>query len=93
MVGVRLLEELAQNRALVERLALVLQRRYETARVQIQERLRFVVWVHFDVLVWDAFLFERDPDALDEGAEPARVEFQIVLGRVCLGSVINMHMD
>lgn len=52
-----------------------------------------MVWIYFDVLVWDAFLFERDPDALDEGAEPARVEFQIVLGRVCLGSVINMHMD
>jgi hypothetical protein len=38
-----------------------------------------VVWVHFDVLVLDAFLFERDPDALDKGAKPARVEFEIML--------------
>jgi hypothetical protein len=41
--------------------------------------LRFAVWVHFDVLVLDAFLFERDPDALDKGAKPARVEFEIML--------------
>jgi hypothetical protein len=92
VIGVSFFEELAQNRALVERLALVLQRGYETAWVQIQEGLRFVVWVHFDVLVQDAFLFERDPDALDKGAEPARVEFQVMLSRVCLESVTDMRI-
>lgn len=50
-----------------------------------------VVWVHFNVLVLNTLLFERDPDALDEGTEPARVELQIVFGGVCLG-VVNKVM-
>lgn len=33
-----------------------------------------MVGIDFDVLVLDALFFERDPEALDEGAEPAGVE-------------------
>jgi hypothetical protein len=40
----------------------------ETARVDLEERLRFLVGVDFDVLVGDGFVLEGDPDALDEGA-------------------------
>jgi len=54
-----------------------------------------VVRVDFDVLVLDAFLFEGDPDALNEGAEPTGVELERVLGCVglrllaeCLGSLL-----
>jgi hypothetical protein len=42
-------------------------RRYKSARVDIQERLRLLVWINFNVLVWNAFVFERYPNALDEG--------------------------
>lgn len=50
-----------------------------------------VVWVHFDVLVWDAFLFERDPHALNEGAEPARVQFEVILSGVRLEFVNTVY--
>ena len=43
-----------------------------------------MVWVHFNVLVGYAFFFESDPDALDEGAEPAGVEFERIFGLVRL---------
>jgi hypothetical protein len=43
-----------------------------------------VVGVDFDVLVGDVLLFESDPDALHEGAEPARIQLQWVLGFMVL---------
>jgi len=45
-----------------------------------------VVRVHFDVLVLDVPFLESDPDALDEGAEPARVELEGVFGFMGLGN-------
>jgi len=54
---------------------MVLQSRHETAGIEIQKGLRLVVGVYFDVLIRDLFLFQGDPDALDEGTEPAGVEF------------------
>ena len=41
-----------------------------------------MVRVHFNVLVVDVLFFESDPYALDEGAEPAGVEFERLLGSV-----------
>jgi len=40
----------------------------ETARVDVEEGLRFLVGVDFDVLVGDLLVLEGYPDALDEGA-------------------------
>jgi hypothetical protein len=48
-----------------------------------------MVGVHFDVLVRDAFLFERDPDPLHEGAEPAGVQFEIILCRMRLSASVH----
>ena len=44
------------------------QRRDKTAWVDVEEGLRFLVGVDFDVLVGDLLVFEGYPDALDEGA-------------------------
>ena len=41
---------------------------HETARVDVEEGLRFLVGVDFDVLVGDLLVLEGYPDALDEGA-------------------------
>jgi hypothetical protein len=40
----------------------------QAAWVDVEKGLRFLVRVDFDVLVRDVFVFEGDPDALDEGA-------------------------
>ena len=40
----------------------------ETARVDVEEGLRFLVRIDFDVLVGDLLVLEGYPDALDEGA-------------------------
>lgn len=79
MVGVGFFEEFAEHGALVKRFALILKSRHQAARVQVQQGLRLVVGVHFDVLVWDAFLFERDPYSLYEGTEPAGIQLEVVL--------------
>lgn len=73
VVRKRFFEELTEHRALVQRLLLVLQCWDEAARIEIEQRFWFVVRVYFYVLVLDSFFFERDPDALYEGAEPARI--------------------
>jgi hypothetical protein len=83
-IWVCVFEEFAQHHGFVERLVVVLQCRHETARVEGEQRLRLVVWVDFDVLVWEGLFFEGDPDALNEGAEPAGVEFEGVRGGVGL---------
>lgn len=49
-----------------------------------------MVGVYFDVLVGDALFFEEQPDALDEGAEPAGVELEGLLGSVGLGVLALM---
>jgi hypothetical protein len=72
---IRVFQKLAQDCRLVERLVLVLQSGHETARVEIQKGLRLVVRVYLDILIGNAFFFQGDPDTLDEGAEPAGVEF------------------
>lgn len=76
MVRIGLFQEVDDDGRLVERLAVVLERRHQAARVELEQRFRLVVRVHLDVLVRDALLFEHDPDALHEGAEPARVELE-----------------
>lgn len=91
MIWERFLEELAKDCALVKRLALVLKRRDETARVEVEQRFRLVVRIDLDVLVLDALLFQGDPRALDERAEPARVQLQRMFGRVCL--LMSATMD
>lgn len=48
-----------------------------------------MVGVYFDVLVGDGLFFEGDPDALDEGAEPAGVELEGVLGFVSLSLLVR----
>lgn len=42
--------------------------RYKATRIDIQERLRFLVGVYFDVLVGNGFMFEGYPNTLDKGA-------------------------
>jgi hypothetical protein len=84
-IWVCVFEKLAKHRGFVERLVVVLQCRHETARVEGEQGLRLVVRVDFDVLVWKGLFFEGDPDALNEGAEPAGVEFEGVGGGVGLG--------
>jgi hypothetical protein len=46
----------------------VAQRGDEAARVDGEEGGGFAVGIYFDVLVGEEFVFEGDPDALDEGA-------------------------
>ena len=84
VVWVGFFEELENHVAFEERLAVVLEGRDEPARIQLQEGLGLVVGVYFDVLVGDLLFFEDGPDALDEGAEPAAVEFEGLGSCVCL---------
>lgn len=95
VVRIGLLEEVDDDGRLVERLAVVLERRHQAARVELEQRLRLVVRVDLDVLEGDPLLLENHPDALDEGAEPAGVEcercgalvgcwrWKVVSGLVC----------
>ena len=39
----------------------------ETAGIDVQERLRLLVWVDLDVLVRNFLVFKRYPDALNKG--------------------------
>lgn len=39
----------------------------------------FLVGVYFDVLVGEALVFERDPDALDKGAECTTIQLEVIL--------------
>jgi hypothetical protein len=52
-----------------------------------------VVRVHFDVLVVDILFFESDPYALDEGAKPAGVEFEWMVGLMGLfvSAVVGLY--
>lgn len=78
MVGISLFQKLANHITLVQRSAPPsffyssnFKSRHQTPGVQSQELGRFVVGVDFDVLVRDFLLFEDEPDALHERAEPA----------------------
>jgi hypothetical protein len=82
---IRVFQKLAQDCRLIEWLVLVLQSGHQAAGIEIQKGLRLVVRVYLDVLIGNAFFFQCDPDALDEGAEPAGVEFKGVFGLVSLG--------
>ena len=55
------------------------QSRYESSRIDVEKELWFSVHVDFDVLVIQTFVFEGDPDAVDEGAEAASVQFEVVI--------------
>ena len=52
------------------------------AGVELEEGLSFVVGIDLDVLVWDLLFLKDKPHALDEGAEPAGVEFEGLFGLV-----------
>lgn len=43
------------------------QRRDESSRIHLQQRFRFLVRVHFNILIWNALDLERYPDALHKG--------------------------
>ena len=43
-----------------------------------------MIRIDFDVLVLNLLFFECNPDALDEGTEPAAVKFKRVVSRVSL---------
>lgn len=68
MIGESVFEELANHRAFVQGLGVVLESRDEAAGVEGEEGLGLVVGVYFDVLVGDSLFFEDGPGALDEGA-------------------------
>lgn len=84
------LEKLAKNSALIQRLSLVLQCGNKAARIEIKQRLWLVIRVDFNVLVLDAFFFERNPYTLNKGTKPARVELQRTFSRVSLGEIRTM---
>lgn len=65
--GVEVFEVFHQHGALVARPFSVAECRDETARVEGEKPLGFVIRVYFYVLVVQAFEFERDPNALDKG--------------------------
>ena len=69
-------EKLAEHSTLVQWLVLILQCRDKTARVEIQQRLWLMVGIDLDVLVRDALLLKRNPNALYKRTEPARVQLQ-----------------
>lgn len=56
----------------------------ETARVDVEEEFGLAVDVYFYVLVLQAFVLERDPDAVDEGTEARAVDFEVLFGGVGL---------
>lgn len=45
----------------------------ETAGIDIEQRLGFLIRINLDVLIWDAFKFERYPRSLDEWANTHRL--------------------
>jgi hypothetical protein len=71
MIRKSFFKEFAEHGTFVQRLVLVLKRRYETPWVQVEKRLWFVVGIDFDVLILDALLLESDPNSLNKGAKPA----------------------
>ena len=77
MVWIGFFHELADDCAFEKGFVLVLERWYQTAGVEINERFWLVVGVHFDVLVGDFLLFQDGPGSLDEGA--ARVAVRLGL--------------
>ena len=87
-ICVDFIQVFADDTALVERLGLfaavdgTAQRRHEATWVEFQKGGGLVVGIYFDVLVGDAFFFEDEPGALHEGAEPAGVELERVVGAV-----------
>lgn len=88
-VRVNFVQVLADDGALVERLCLLpigsfgtAERGHQAAWVELEEGLGFVVGVDLDVLVGDLLFFEHEPGSLDEGAEPAGVELERLLGLV-----------
>ena len=68
MVRVSFFQELADNRRFEERFVIILKCRHKTTRVEVDQGLGLVVWVHFDVLVGDLLFFQDGPGSLDEGA-------------------------
>lgn len=47
----------------------VKKRRHQSAGINTQQLCRFLIGVNLYILIGDAFGFERDPHALDKGAE------------------------
>ena len=56
------------------------QRGNQAPRVEVEEVRLFLVWVDLDVAVRDGVRVQDEPDALDEGAEPAAVEGEVLRG-------------
>ena len=48
-----------------------------------------MVGIDFDVLILYSFLFEGDPDALNEGTEPASIKFQCMFCLMSLEVMMN----
>ena len=55
---------------------------HQTPGIDLQQRRGFLVRVDFNILVGDTLGLEGDPHALDEGAETAAVELQVLVGGV-----------
>lgn len=50
-----------ENRAFITTPVIMAQCGNESTGVDFQQRLRFLIRIHLNVLVWDALQFERDP--------------------------------
>ena len=81
---IQIFEVLHQHRAFIRAPIAVAESGHEAARVDVEEEFGLAVDVDFDVLVVEAFVFEGDPDAVDEGAEAGAVELEVVVGGVGL---------
>lgn len=68
-----------QDRALVATPVPMAQCWDQAPWVDIQERLRLLVRIHFDVLIRYIFVFQRYPHPLDEGTGGGRCESVLVL--------------
>jgi hypothetical protein len=68
VIWIGLLQELADDGAFEQRLVVVLQSRDQSSGIEREERVRFVVWVHFNVLVWYLLFLQDCPGTLYERA-------------------------
>ena len=68
MIRVSFFQELAYDGTFEQGLVIVLERWYQTAWIEIEQRLGLVVWVDLNVLVGDSLFFQYGPGALYEGA-------------------------
>lgn len=83
MIRVGILQEFADDSAFVQWLVVVLQSWDQATRIEVEKGARFVVGVHFDVLIWNLCMI-----GLDELSEKEMKEVErTFLLKYCPGSL------